>query len=96
MEYINHGKVACNVSLKFLNRMSYEADQARLLYLVEETNPYVSEDEPDNVEVLDINMDSEQIPKRIVLLQVNSLLENPTSLEKMNQQSGKHIFLRKT
>ncbi|KAJ8928934.1 hypothetical protein NQ314_018433 [Rhamnusium bicolor] len=43
------------------------ADQARLLYLVEETNPYVSEydnsadeDEPDNVEVLDINTDSEQ------------------------------------
>ncbi|KAJ8936879.1 hypothetical protein NQ314_012143 [Rhamnusium bicolor] len=44
--------------------MSYKADQARLLYLVEETNPYVSEyddsDETDNVEVLDINTDSEQ------------------------------------
>ncbi|KAJ8964409.1 hypothetical protein NQ314_004929 [Rhamnusium bicolor] len=46
---------------------SYEIDQARLLYLLEETNPYVSEydhsadeDEPDNVEVLDINTDSEQ------------------------------------
>ncbi|KAJ8949217.1 hypothetical protein NQ314_008277 [Rhamnusium bicolor] len=44
--------------------MSYEA---RLLYLVEATNPYVSEyddfaveDEPDNVEVLDINTDSEK------------------------------------
>ncbi|KAJ8945631.1 hypothetical protein NQ314_009162 [Rhamnusium bicolor] len=47
--------------------MSYEADQARLLYLVEKTNPYVcgyddspDEDEPDNVEVLDINTDSDQ------------------------------------
>ncbi|KAJ8950126.1 hypothetical protein NQ314_007979 [Rhamnusium bicolor] len=44
-----------------------DADQARFLYLVEETNPYVSEyddsadeDEPDNVEVVDINTDSEQ------------------------------------
>ncbi|KAJ8960119.1 hypothetical protein NQ314_006100 [Rhamnusium bicolor] len=48
--------------------MSYKADQARLLYLVEEINPYVSEyddsadeDEPDNVEVLDINTDFEQV-----------------------------------
>ncbi|KAJ8957291.1 hypothetical protein NQ314_006590 [Rhamnusium bicolor] len=47
--------------------MSYETDQARLLYLVEEANPYVSEyddsvdeDEPDNIEVLDINTDFEQ------------------------------------
>ncbi|KAJ8951045.1 hypothetical protein NQ314_007745 [Rhamnusium bicolor] len=42
--------------------ISYKADQAKLLYLVEETNPYVSadEDKPDNVEVLDINTDSEQ------------------------------------
>ncbi|KAJ8932759.1 hypothetical protein NQ314_014460 [Rhamnusium bicolor] len=41
--------------------MSYEADQTRLLYLMEEINQYVAdEDEPDNVEVLDINTDSEQ------------------------------------
>ncbi|KAJ8930085.1 hypothetical protein NQ314_017155 [Rhamnusium bicolor] len=77
--------------------MSYEADQARLLYLVEETNPYVSEyddsadeKEPDNDEVLDINTDYEQE------LSDSERDSTVTSLVKMDQQSGKNIFLIKT
>ncbi|KAJ8955519.1 hypothetical protein NQ314_006875 [Rhamnusium bicolor] len=73
--------------------MSCDADQARLLYLVEETNPYVSEyddsadeDEPDNVEVLDIYTDSEQ-----------ELSDSEKDSEfSTSGKSGKNIFLRKT